>query len=138
MLKSRVVARNYRDAAAKSVPTTSPTVSRWAQRAMLCIAAMCPSKSTYLRDISQAYTQSESKLAREVYLEAPSEFGVSEEFVLRAVRPLYGIPEAGLYWFKNISGDTTSIVCICKFVKLMNAYCFGREKSADNDTTVFI
>ena len=41
MLKSRLVEGNFRDAAAKSVPTTSPTVLRWAQRVMMCIAAMC-------------------------------------------------------------------------------------------------
>ena len=69
--KSRLVARNFRDTAANSLPTNSPTVTRWAQRLALAIAAMSPERRSYLRDISQAYTQSDSDLDRPVFLEAP-------------------------------------------------------------------
>ena len=99
--KSRLVARNYRDAAAKSVPTNSPTVTRWAQRLAINFAACCPERDPYLRDISQAYIQSESPLDRPVYLHAPAELDLPSGYVLQAIKPLYGIPESGLYWFET-------------------------------------
>ena len=91
--KSRLVARNYRDAAVGCVPTNSPTFTRWGQRLAISIAACCPNRNPYLRDISQAYTQSESPLDRRVYLQAPVEMKLSDEFVLQAIKPLYGIIE---------------------------------------------
>jgi len=58
-----------------------------------------------LRDISQAYVQSTTKLNRDFYIRAPLELsialGVSEGTILKVVRPLYGIPEAGNHWFKT-------------------------------------
>ncbi len=97
VLKPRIVTRNYRDAAATSIPTRSRTVSRWAQRLAFTLAAMCPERDTYILGISQAYVQSESLHSREIYLEPLPEMGIREEFVSRAVKPLYGIPESGLY-----------------------------------------
>jgi len=98
-IKSRLVAQNYRDAGAATIPTRSPTVTRWAQRLLLLLAALFPELDVYLRDISQSYTQSTSALQRNVYLRPPADFGLIEGFVLRAALPLYGIPESGLHWF---------------------------------------
>ncbi len=98
-MKSRLVSQNYRDSAATTIPTRSPTISRWAQWLALCFAAMCPEIDSYTRNISQAYVQSEDKLSREVYLEPPAEMDLAEDFVLKAIKPLYGIPESGVYWF---------------------------------------
>ncbi len=60
-LKSRIVARNYRDATATSIPTRSRTVTRWGQRLAFALAAMCPDIETYIGDISQTYVQSFSE-----------------------------------------------------------------------------
>ncbi len=54
-----------------------------------------------IRDISQTNVQSESLLSREIYLEPLPEMNIREESVLRAVKPLYGIPKSGLYWFET-------------------------------------
>jgi hypothetical protein len=53
----------------------------------------------YVRDVTMAYTQSATTLERQVFLQAPSEMGLPRDQVLLCLRPLYGIPEAGLYWF---------------------------------------
>ncbi len=57
-----------------------------------------------MRDVIQAYTQSETELNRSVYVKPVPEFGLSEDMLLRIVRPLYGVPEAGLHWFKTYHG----------------------------------
>ena len=57
------------------------------------------STGLYLRDISQAYVQSITKLNREFYVRLPRELanqlGIEKDSVLRVVKPLYGVLEAG-------------------------------------------
>jgi len=54
-----------------------------------------------LRDISQAYIQSDSTLEREFLVHLPKE--LKERYpggtLLRIMKPLYGIAEAGLHWY---------------------------------------
>ena len=63
------------------------------------------STGLYLRDISQAYVQSITKLNREFYVRLPRELanqlGIEKDSVLRVVKPLYGVPEAGNHWFRT-------------------------------------
>jgi hypothetical protein len=101
VMKSRLVAKNFRDQGARSIPTRSPTVSKAAQRIVLATAASMIPKGNqmYVRDISQAYTQSETLLERDIYLNAPVELKLSDDEVLLCLRPLYGIPESGFHWF---------------------------------------
>lgn len=63
--------------------------------------------SLYTRDISQAYTQSTSKLARDVYIYAAQEIELPQGTILKVVRPLYGIPEAGTHWFRTYHNHHT-------------------------------
>lgn len=97
--KSRLVAQNYRDRDATTIPTRSPTISRFGQRIAVATAAMFPHHTAFIRDISQAYIQSKEHLKRKVYLRPPKELGLKTDQVLLAKKPLYGIPESGLYWF---------------------------------------
>jgi len=97
--KSRLVAQNFRDKGATGISTKSPTVSRMGQRIAIATAAMFPERTSYVRDISQAYLQSESELERLVYLRPPKEMGLAQDEVLLVKEPLYGIPESGLHWF---------------------------------------
>ena len=105
--KSRLVVQAYNDDQKTTVLTQSPTIQRMSQRLLLCIAAMKLDTSTglYLRDISQAYVQSITKLNREFYVRPPRELanqlGIEKDSVLRVVKPLYGVPEAGNHWFRT-------------------------------------
>ena len=59
----------------------------------------------YLRDISQAYVQSTTTLNRDFYIKPPQElaheFGLPGDSILKVIKPLYGVPEAGNHWFKT-------------------------------------
>lgn len=97
--KSRLVAQNYRDFSARNIPTKAPTISKMGERIALTIAVMHPEGEAYIRDITQAYVQSKSELEREVYLEPVPEMNLPATKVLRAINPLYGVPESGLHCF---------------------------------------
>ena len=103
--KSRLVVQAYNDLEKELVLTQSPTIQRVSQRLILCIAAMLPQTRLYLRDISQAYVQSTTNLNREFYVRPPHELnkqlGIDKDSVLKVVKPLYGVPEAGNHWFKT-------------------------------------
>lgn len=71
--KSRLVAQNYRDRDAITIPTRSPTISIFGERIAVDTAAMFPEHVAFTRDISQAYIQSKGKLNRKIYLRPPKE-----------------------------------------------------------------
>ena len=56
-------------------------------------------KNLYLRDILQAYIQSDTELYRDLYIKPPIELEFAHNMVLKVIKPLYRIPEAGNYWF---------------------------------------
>jgi hypothetical protein len=53
----------------------------------------------YLRDISQAYVQSLTLLNRDFYINPPpklaNQLNLEPSSVLKVIKPLYGVPEAG-------------------------------------------
>ena len=57
----------------------------------------------YLQDVTQAYVQSTSNLNQEFYIWPPLELisllGASSDCILKVIKPLYGVPEAGNHWF---------------------------------------
>ena len=57
----------------------------------------------YLRDIAQAYTQPTTLLSRDFFVRPPPELGFEEYQLLKVMKPLYGIPEAGNHWFNTVS-----------------------------------
>ncbi|KAI0993903.1 hypothetical protein K3495_g14281, partial [Podosphaera aphanis] len=97
--KSRLVVQAYNDDDKKKILTQSPTIQRSSQRLILCLSQILKNVDIYLRDISQAYTQSTSSLARDFFIRAPDELNLPDEFYLKVLMPLYGIPEAGTHWF---------------------------------------
>ena len=107
--KSRLVVQAYNDEEKKLVLTQSPTIQRVSQRLILILTAMKINDNNdvhlYLRDISQAYVQSTTNLNREFYVRPPremaEELGIGSDNVLKVLKPLYGVPEAGNHWFKT-------------------------------------
>jgi hypothetical protein len=59
----------------------------------------------YLQDISQAYVQSNPQLNRDFFVRPPKELQQQLQLpkgsILRIVKPLYGVPEAGNHWFNT-------------------------------------
>ena len=99
--KSRLVVQAYNDDGKRFILTQAPTIQRASQRLILALALMIPGLDIYIRDISQAYTQSTTRLSRNVFIKAPTEMGLESGNILQVVLPLYGIPEAGTHWFKT-------------------------------------
>ena len=100
--KSRLVIQAYDDAEAESILTKSPTISRAGLRTALSLAASLPTHTIRTRDITQAYTNADTNVKRRVICEIPAELGLdSDEFVLLLVRPVYGLPEAGVHWHQT-------------------------------------
>ncbi|KHJ30062.1 hypothetical protein EV44_g3886 [Erysiphe necator] len=66
---------------------------------IICVKMIFPSWKIYSRDISQAYTQSGTKLNRKFFIKAPKEISIGDENILQVLLPLYGVPEAGTHWF---------------------------------------
>jgi hypothetical protein len=105
MAKSRLVVQAYKDGEKHLVLTQSPTIQRVSQRIILCLAPMMEGTDLYLRDISQAYVQSTTELNRNFLIRAPTELaqnmGLPSGAIVKVVKPLYGVPEAGNHWFKT-------------------------------------
>jgi hypothetical protein len=99
--KSRLVVQAYKDDEKKGVLTQAPTIQRASQRLLLSLAASIPELEVHLRDISQAYTQSETNLARDFFVRPPKELQMPGELLWKVLRPLYGVPEAGTHWFRT-------------------------------------
>ncbi|KAI0994749.1 hypothetical protein K3495_g13433 [Podosphaera aphanis] len=98
--KSRLVVQAYKDDNKKSVLTYSPTIQRMSQRLILSLA-LYNNFDIFTRDISQAYTQSKSQIARDFYVRPLKELGLPADTLLKVLRPLYGVPEAGTHWFRT-------------------------------------
>jgi hypothetical protein len=109
--KSRLVVQAYHDQEKHTVLTQSPTIQRVSQRLILCLTAILDKTELYLRDISQAYVQSTTTLNRDFYIRPPTELaqqlGLGRDSILRVIKPLYGVPEAGNHWFKTYHSHHT-------------------------------
>jgi hypothetical protein len=101
--KSRLVVQAYNDEDKLLVLTESPTIQRASQRIILCLTASTDGTRLYARDVTQAYIQSVTPLNRPFYIRPPPELAALLPLgaLLRVVRPLYGIPEAGNHWFRT-------------------------------------
>lgn len=102
--KSRLVIQAYNDKDKQEILTQSPTIQRVSQRLILALApSLYPNCKLYVRDISQAYVQSKSNLNRLIIAKPPKDIAhlFPPNTVLRIIKPLYGIPEAGTHWFQT-------------------------------------
>jgi hypothetical protein len=81
--------------------TQSLTIQRVSQRLVLALAAILPDKKLYLRDITQAYTQSKTRLNREFYIRPPAELQLDKGSILKVIKPLYSVPKAGNHWYNT-------------------------------------
>jgi hypothetical protein len=95
--KSRLVIQAYNDHDKTLMLTQSPTIQRMSQRIILALTAFIPDCHLYLRDITQAYVQSKTPLNRQFFIRSPPELDLSKDSILRVVKPLYDVPEAGAH-----------------------------------------
>jgi hypothetical protein len=100
--KSRLVIQDYQDNGKEIILTQSPTIQRASQRVIVALTSsliQLPGKTInlWLRDISQAYTQSITKLNRMILARLPQEIRhrYPDRTIMVIIKSLYGIAEAG-------------------------------------------
>lgn len=110
--KSRLVIQAYNDRGKEEILTQSPTIQRSAQRLILTIApsGIRQGMTLFSRDITQAYVQATSTLARVILAELPISIRhlYPEGTIMKVIKPLYGIPEAGTHWYVTYAGHYES------------------------------
>ena len=97
MYKARFVALGHKDREKHLLVHDSTNLRQRSIRIITCIAAIF-GFAIWTQDVSQAYLQSSQNLQREIYIRPPKQFKLSKEELLRLIKPLYGITEAGDYW----------------------------------------
>ena len=104
--KSKLVIQAYNDQVKDLVLIQSPKIQRVSLRLLVCLAAMFQGNNnikSYLRDITQAYVQSTSNLNRQFYIRPPPELisllDASADYIVKVMKLLYSVPEAGNHWF---------------------------------------
>jgi hypothetical protein len=95
------VIQGYGDDSKLLVLTQSPTIQCSSQKILLAITPALLRKGMFLwlRDVTQAYTQSESPLQRTILAELPKQMRDlhPKGTIMVVVKPLYGIAEAEAY-----------------------------------------
>lgn len=103
--KSRLVIQGYNDRNKEVILTQSPTIQRASQRLIVALAPSLIAQGMilWLRDITQAYTQSDDHLQRMIVAELPTQLqqAYPKDTVMVVIKPLYGIAEAGAYWWST-------------------------------------
>ena len=103
--KSCFVVQAYNNFNNDLILTQSATIQQVSQRLIVYLAAIFQNNiiKLYLCNVTQAYVQSISDLNRDFFICPPPELitmmGASPECILKVVKLLYSIPEAGNHWF---------------------------------------
>jgi hypothetical protein len=101
--KSRLVIQGYADNDKEMILTQAPTIQRSSQRIILAImpSLLKQGMTAWIRDITQAYVQSETGLNRRILAHLPPQ--IHHKYpagtIMQVVKPLYGIAEAGTHWW---------------------------------------
>ncbi|EED15826.1 conserved hypothetical protein [Talaromyces stipitatus ATCC 10500] len=143
--KSRLVIQGYNDAGKTGILTQAPTIQRASQRLIVSLIAtlILMGMVVDLRDITQAYTQSKSKLQRLIVANLPAEMRdkYPPDSLLLVEGALYGIPEAGVHWFdiyqshhKDRLGMETSTYDPCLLMTTEGKENFGLIGMQTDDT----
>ena len=94
--KSRLMVQAFNDRGKEMVIIQSLTIQRMNQRLILVLAAII-GHELYFWDIFQAYVQSAISLTREFYIRSSVELGLKLDHVLKMIKSLYGVSEAGVH-----------------------------------------
>ncbi len=95
--KFRLMIQVYNDHEKTLVLTQAFTIQRMSQRIILALVASIDHCHLYLRDITQTYTQSKSPLNRMFFIRLFFDLNLSDDVILRIIKPLYDVSEIGTH-----------------------------------------
>ena len=101
--KSRLVIQGYADDGKETILTQAPMIQCASQCLTLALMPSLLKKGmiAWIRDITQAYVQSETGLNREILAHLPVQ--IRDKYpkgtVMQVVKPLYEVAEAGTHWW---------------------------------------
>jgi hypothetical protein len=104
--------------------TFSPVLSITVLRLILAIFAAYPHVVTTVVDVEQAYLW--SHIEEEVYVRAPEGVAVPSGWVLKLLKAIYGMPQAGREFWKLLRG----IILSLGFRQSEHAHCFFWKREA--------
>lgn len=90
----------------------APTIQRSSTHLLLSLCAVEYELAFFTRYVSQAYLQSDTTVQRPIYNRPPGVLQLPSHTLPRVDRPIYGLPEAGVHWFRtyhNHSRDTLKL-----------------------------
>ena len=93
--------------------TAAPTITRKSLRLLVALCEMF-GFAMYTRDIVKAFIQSKTVLRRPVFVRAPQEMNLAKRAVLKVIKPLYGMPESPIHWFRTFLQHHTIKMSMCK------------------------
>jgi Reverse transcriptase (RNA-dependent DNA polymerase) len=106
LYKARFVVQGHRDKQKTSMVHQNTTAKQQSTRLLTGLAAIFGFRIC-THDVQQAYLQSAESLIRDVYLKPPAVLNLRGDQVLKLLRPLYGLCDAGDYWARTILDHLT-------------------------------
>ena len=107
--KARIVVHGNQERTEEQIMSDSPTVSKSMLRLQFAIAAQMGWECV-MADITSAFLQSDT-IERELYVQPPKDV-VEPGVIWRLKKPMYGLEDASLQWYKTLSNKLIELGCV--------------------------